>query len=62
MDDQQVLDMGGAAVETLEKVLGCTIEEAFATFSGRESLWTQSVPGAKIVSSPQVSGAPKQVT
>jgi hypothetical protein len=33
---QQVLDMGGAAVETLEGVLGCTIQEALATYSGRE--------------------------
>jgi integrase len=56
---QQVLDMGGAAVETLEKVLGCTIEEAFATYCGRESLWTQSVPGAKIVSEPATQRSPK---
>jgi Phage integrase family len=33
---QQVLDMGGAAVEQLERVLGCTIQEAFVTYSGRE--------------------------
>jgi hypothetical protein len=44
---QQVLDMGGAAVETLERVLGCTIQEALATYSGREGLWTQSGPGAE---------------
>ena len=25
---QQVLDMGGAAVDTLEKVFGCTLDEA----------------------------------
>jgi hypothetical protein len=25
---QQVFDMGGVAVETLEKVLGCTLYEA----------------------------------
>jgi Phage integrase family len=35
---QQVLDMGGAAVEQLEGVLGCTIQEAFVTYSGREGL------------------------
>jgi hypothetical protein len=44
---QQVLDMGGAAVETLERVLGCTIQEALAICSGREGLWTQSGPDAK---------------
>jgi hypothetical protein len=37
---QQVLDMGGAAVEQLEGVLGCTIQEAFVTYSGREGLGT----------------------
>jgi hypothetical protein len=38
---QQVLDMGGGAIETLERVLGCTIEEALATYSGREGLGTR---------------------
>jgi integrase len=33
---QQVLDMGGAAPEVLEQLLGCSAEEAFATWSGRE--------------------------
>jgi integrase len=47
---QQVLDMGGAAVETLEGVLGCTIQEALATYSGREGLGTQWAPGPEIVS------------
>ena len=32
----QVLDMGGAAVEQLDGVLGCTIQEAFVSYSGRE--------------------------
>jgi hypothetical protein len=45
---QQVLDMGGAAVETLEGVLGCTIQEALATYSGREGLGTQWAPGPEI--------------
>ncbi|MGH2955434.1 MAG: tyrosine-type recombinase/integrase [Solirubrobacterales bacterium] len=44
---QQVLDMGGAAVETLEQVLGCTLPEALSIYSGREGFWTQSGPGAK---------------
>lgn len=47
---QQVLDMGGAAVEHLEEVLGCTIHEAFMTYSGRESLGTQWAPATEIAS------------
>ena len=35
---QQVLDMDGRAVEKLEKVLGCSVEEAFTTLSGRQVL------------------------
>ena len=46
---QQVLDMGGGGIATLERVLGCTIEEALAIYSGREGLGTQWVPGAKNV-------------
>ena len=46
---QQVLDMGGAAVETLERVLGCTLQEALSIHSGREGLQTQRGPGAKTV-------------
>ena len=33
---QQVLDMGGAAIEVLEHLLDCTVDEAFVTWSGRE--------------------------
>lgn len=44
---QQVLDMGGAAVDTLEKVLGCTLEEALATYSGRAGF------GSELVASPK---------
>ncbi len=44
------LDMGGAAVEQLEGVLGCTIQEAFVTYSGREGLGTQWAPGPEIAS------------
>jgi hypothetical protein len=32
---QQVLDMGGPAAGVLERVLGSTIEEAFAAWPGR---------------------------
>jgi integrase len=45
---QQVLDMGGGAVETLEQVLGCTIQEAFAIYSGRQGLGSEWVVGAEI--------------
>jgi Phage integrase family len=47
---QQVLDMGGAAVGQLEGVLGCTIQEAFVTYSGREGLGTQWAPGPETTS------------
>jgi hypothetical protein len=43
---QQVLDMGGGAMETLERVLGCTRQQALATYSG-EGLCTQLPPGPK---------------
>ena len=33
---QQILDLGGAAPEQLELVLGCTVDEAFWLLSGRE--------------------------
>jgi hypothetical protein len=56
---QQVLDMGGGAIETLERVLGCTIEEALASYSGREGLGTQWVPGAKNVPERGRNGATK---
>jgi hypothetical protein len=45
-----VFDMGGAAVEQLEGVLGCTNQEAFVTYSGREGLGTQWAPGPEVVS------------
>jgi len=32
---QQVLDMGVGAVERLQEALGCDIDEAFTTLSGR---------------------------
>ena len=46
---QQVLDMGGGAVQALERVLGCTIHEALAIYSGREGLGTQWAPGPEIL-------------
>jgi integrase len=44
---QQVLDMGGAAVETLESVLGCTLDDALTTYSGRGGLGSQWVVSPK---------------
>lgn len=35
---QQVLDMDGGAVKSLERIVGCGIEEAFTTLSGRDVL------------------------
>jgi hypothetical protein len=44
---QQVLDMGGAAVEQLDGVLGRTIQEAFMTYSGREVWAPKGHPARK---------------
>jgi integrase len=43
---QQVLDLGGAAPEQLELLLGCTVDEAFWLLSGREPR-TPVRPGAR---------------
>jgi hypothetical protein len=37
-------------IETLEGVLGCTIQEALATYSGRDGWGTQWAPGPEIAS------------
>jgi hypothetical protein len=42
--------MGGAAVGQLEGVLGCAIQEAFVTYSGREGLGTHWAPDREITS------------
>ena len=41
---QQVLDMRGGGVEALEGVLGCTVDEGFATLSGRGVLGPNKDP------------------
>jgi len=41
---QQVLDMRGGGVEALEGVLGCTVDEGFATLSGRGVLGLNKDP------------------
>jgi len=41
---QQVLDLGFGALVGLEKTLGCDLEEAFATFSGRGVLSPDRLP------------------
>jgi hypothetical protein len=45
---QQVLDMGGAAVEVLESVVGCSIEAAFTIYSGREVTGPKPDPAGKL--------------
>jgi integrase len=47
---RQVLDLGGAAPEQLELVLGCTVDQAFWLLSGREPR-APAGPGARRVSS-----------
>jgi integrase len=46
---QQVLDMGGAAIEVFESVLGCSIEEAFTIYSGREVTGPKPDPASKLL-------------
>jgi hypothetical protein len=53
---QQVIDMGEGGLETLEKLIGCTLEEAFALLSGRGVLATNWQPAIKMPPSP-VRGA-----
>jgi hypothetical protein len=57
---QQVLDMGGAAVEQLEGVLGCTIQEAFVTYIGREGYGhpMDTRPGNRLAG-PRPAGPPR---
>jgi integrase len=49
---QQVLDLGGSAPERLERVLGCTVDEAFSLLSGRE-LRSRGRAGEHAASSPR---------
>jgi hypothetical protein len=44
---QQVIDMGDGGLETLERLVGCTLEEAFALLSGRGVLATNWQPAKK---------------
>ena len=49
---QQVIDMGDGGVQVLEKVIGCTLDEAFALLSGRGVLSTNCPPAEKNASQP----------
>lgn len=42
---QQALDLRSNALEGLEGVLGCSLAEAFATFSGRAASGPKADPG-----------------
>jgi hypothetical protein len=56
---QQVLDMGGSALDQLEGLLGCTVDEAFTVLSGRE-VWTPKGHSAeKTLAAPRGAGAPE---
>ena len=57
---QQVLDMGGGAVDRLETVFGCGLEEAFATLSGREVLGLNKDPLPRRVSGGTATTTQKQ--
>ena len=49
---QQVIDMGDGGLEAREKLVGCTLEEAFALLSGRGVLSTNCSPAGKWPPSP----------
>ena len=49
---QQVIDMGEGGLQTLEKLIGCTLDEAFALLSGRGVLATNWQPANKDASQP----------
>jgi Phage integrase family len=49
---QQVMDMGDTGVQTLEKVIGCTLTDAFTLLSGRGVLATNRQPAEKNASRP----------
>ena len=44
---QQVLDMGGAAPEQLERLIGCSVDEALDPLSGREVWRPEGTTGGK---------------
>jgi hypothetical protein len=56
---QQVLDIGGGAIKTLERVLGCTLQEALATYSGRGVCVPNGHPARKSTSSTRAKRAAK---
>jgi hypothetical protein len=49
---QQVIDMGEGGLQTLEKLIGCTLDEAFALLSGRVVLATNLATGQQNASQP----------
>jgi hypothetical protein len=57
---QQVLDMGGGAIEVLERVLGCTVDEARETWSGRLELPLNSQSGQETSAGTRPARNPKR--
>ena len=56
---QQVIDMGEGGLQTLEKLIGCTLDEAFALLSGRGVLATNLATGQqRWVASPKCCKSP----
>lgn len=47
---QQVLDMGATAVDALERIVGCSQDEAFRTLAGRAELAPNRHPAEKMLS------------
>ena len=49
---QQVIDMGEGGPQPPERLIGCTLDEAFALLSGRRVLATNWQPANKNASQP----------
>jgi hypothetical protein len=56
---QQVIDMGDGGLEAREKLVGCTLEEAFALLSGRGVLSTNCSPAGRKASQPEPWSGPE---
>ena len=56
---QQVIDMGDGGLEAREKLVGCTLEEAFALLSGRGVLSTNCPPAQENASQPEPWSGPE---
>jgi hypothetical protein len=57
---QQVMDMGGDAVDVLGEILGCGRQEARATFAGERVSGTNPEPTATAPSRTRIASGPER--